>query len=601
MPNLFNFYQAAYKINQGGASIGLTSIKMGTSTSPIYTGLAFYLNRTLYADIDSISFNADLYIDYYIKNFSTSGPLELHEAAYLADCNFGPAVPKLGSTHQFQWDKTCYPSALGDTRDNEKYGNLRDGSWVEAGYNGNLNYINIYTINPAPWQEPIWTNSINCSNNFASTFPNCRVFTSPSFISDNVPGIGVSGLVLIAYFAWSSTGGVGGGPILYYELFGWDPVSNIIASITSVDITSTFGEYHGFVYTGKHDMFHTARWNGPQNYSQCTFLSVLTNGGWLLQFDILTGTPTKTRANAGAYSDVYDVFAYAENITSTFFTIVGSVGLTAPIDSQILVDPIKVFDADYRPFPAGSFLQDNYFYFGDDQQAASPSRIVGWSLEIDSVGFFSSAGGLRSSINSVIPNPPPGTPPNTPYVLNRVVVVSPMQLIVSSGPGHGTYPLIRITCNYSGGSWYKSGEALLYDSGSNNEDYIAMFHGFCEDFSGYFHPSGVYTSGYEAGLPVGAGNGHLLTVSGYMDLAFYNHNVGSLVASESWSGGASYQHYTYVIYLGKCVWINSPSSDAYCYINITGGNDFLLSSSGLGFNTVFTAPSGKLRTLSFYC
>ena len=618
MPSLFNFYQAAYKINQGigTTTLSLSDIKMGSDTTTSYDGLAFYLTKGFYADLDSVVPNRNLFANYSGK-FDTSVPGKSHSATILADCNFGPAVPNLNDYYDSPWDETCYPSALGDTRDNLRYGNLRDGSWVEAGYvatgQPTGNFINIYTANPNTFQEPIWLNSHGCSNQFAATFPNCRVFTSPSFMTDYVPALNLApGLVLIAYFAWSPTGSGSGGQILYYELFGWDPGTNILGTITTVDITNTYaGYYTTFFHTGKHDMFHTAPRNSPQNYIGCDFLSVLTNDGWLVQFDVASGDPVlRERANAGAYSDVYDVFALVNNSTSTFFTITGRVGLMSFIDTEIAPVAINIFDADYRPFPTlSSGTQDNYFYFGDDPQTArGAGTVIGWSLEINSAGQFSTAAlgvsGLRSAVSTPLPSPTT-FPLNLglPYILKRVVVVSPMQLILGSGPSYGTYPLIRITCNYSGGSWYRSSRVVEYGTGTHNEDYIAMFHGFCEDYLDTFDSSGSYPIGiapaYTDGLPVGAGNGHLLTVSYNMNLSLHNHNTTSTFFSQNFPGAVS-GHYKYALYLGKSANANSPTGEAYYYINITGGGGFHSPFSTLPGPAFFITTTGNLRLLSFH-
>ena len=602
MPSQFNFYKAAYKINQayGSAKISLANIRMGNDAGTGYEGLGGLLGKGLYADIDSVDANKDL-VNIYGGNFANSIASSTHSADYLTNCNFGPAVPKVNDVYKFDWDETCYPSALGDTRDNEKYSNYRDGSWVEAGYDGVRNSINIYTINPASWQEPIWTNTQIVGHSWNPGFPNCRVFTSPSFM-------GPGGLVYIAYFAWSSTagGGGGGGPILYYELFGWDPISNLIGSVNGgIDITSSFGgTYYEFPYSGKHDMFHTARWFSTQSYDTCDFLSVLANGSKLIQFNIITGNPdVPVDANAAAYSDVYDVFAYVSNANKKFYTISGRFGLSAPIDEEDVAPIIgnfslNVFDGDYRPFPTAlaAGIQDDYFYFVDDQQAAQ-NRIVGWSLQIDPSGFFSSAGGLRrqSNQNSSGPFPTP------PYTLKRVVVVSPMQLILGSGPNLGGQPLIRVTCGWSGGVWYKGGIAGLYSSSSINEDYIAMFHGICEDYTGYFDLSGQYNfiAAPSYGLPIGAGNGHLLTTGFSMTTTIQNHNLAEISYSDEYIGFAG-QHHNYALYLGKAAWMNATYGNAYMYINITGGDSFSNPTSTSGAPAVFIGGSGKLRVISFY-
>jgi hypothetical protein len=177
-----------------------------------------------------------------------------------------------------------------------------------------------------------------------------------------------------------------------------------------------------------------------------------------------------------------------------------------------------------------------------------------------------------------------------------------MQLILGSGPSHGTYPLIRITCNYSGGSWYRSGRVVEYGTGTHNEDYIAMFHGFCEDYTNTFDPSGSYPIGiapaYTDGLPVGAGNGHLLTVSYNMNLSLHNHNTTSTFFSQNYSTFFG-SHYIYALYLGKSTNLYSPNGESYYYINITGGGDFQRPSGTPPGPAIFS-PTGYLRLLSFY-
>lgn len=597
--NEFNFYQRAYQINQGygSAVVGTSSIKMGSITSPTYKGLAYYYTKTFYADVDSVVANEDLYTTNYSNYFDTSGPLRLHDATLINNCNYGPAIPKLNSASQYTWDQVCYPSALGDTRDNERYNNDRDGSWVEAGYDSNTqtNYINIYTA--IAGTAPRWTNSIACGNNFTYGGPNplqCRVFTSPSFTSDSVPGSGPPGTVLIAYFAWSTTGN-NGSPIFYYELFGWDVSMNTLSSINNgVDLTANYlGFYEEFTYTGRHDMFHTARRLSPQSYDTCDMLTLISNSNWIIQLDVISGAPlNRVRGNAGAYSDVYDIFAFADNSSSSFYTINGKIGLANIIDNRS-VPSINVFDGDYRPFPSGKTnIQDDYFYFADDQQSTN-FTIVAWSLQIDPMGYFNTINGLRSAASTYT---------GGPYILKRAVVVSPMQLILGSGPNYGTYPLLRIVCDWANGTWYKSGTIVPYGANSQNEDYIAMFHGFCEDWTSYFDSSGAYTAGYKTGIPIGAGNGHLLTVSSNMTVSLHNHNTSSDYVNEPWSG-APYVHYHYALYLGKASWTTSGShtSNAYLYINISGGGTpFLIPVTSIGSSTNFSgAATGKLRVMAF--
>lgn len=633
MPNQFNFYQAAYKINQGygGLTIPTSSIKMGSITSPLYRGLAFYLTKTFYADLNSVEDNKLLFNTRYFANFDSSIALKFHSAEYLANCDFGPVVPELNQISDNFWDQVCYPSALGDTRENIMYdpnigdppgSEFRNGSWVEAGYvsgpGQNKNYINIYTADPLGG-SPIWLNSYPVTNTFEFQSRNTRVFTSPSFTSDFVPGISPtppSGTVLIAYFAWSTIGN-NGNPILYYELFGWDVGSNIISSINNgVDLTTTALLYDEFQYNGKHDIFHTAKLLGgsPHNYDLCPHLMIFTNGAGsspkLVQLDVATAAVRTTTGVAGAYDDSTDIFAYADNVTRSFYTLYGRFGKggppgTDPLHLQAIGGTLNIFDADYKSGNRGAgtktsndeafTLAADYFYFAEDRQSLN-GTIVGWSLKFDKFGIFST----KSRANTITGS----------YTLKRAVLVAPMELIVGPGPGIGGQDLIRITCDYddgSGGSviWYKAGAVNFYFS-SGHEDYIAMDHGWCEDWTNYFHPSGYYTSGYESGLPVGAGNRHILSVNGFMGTSLINHNTTSTYLTEPYSGTPS-DHYNYSIYLGMCSWnaaaISPHNGVAYLYINVTGGSisaPFLNPTSGLGFNTVFTGPGGRLRMMLFY-
>lgn len=614
----FDFYQRAYKINQAFAStvIATASIKMGRIVSPLYTGIAYAHTKSLYADIDSVLNNYNLFdsnlgagsAEYYNNNFSTSVAGAYHDGSTLVNANAGPATPKLNQAEIFTWDQTCYPCALGDTRDNTQWGDSRDGSWAEAGPNVNKITLNIYQANPSGG-SPLWLNTIDTQANFtywtAMTPFKMRVFSSPSFTSDNIPGLGIgNGYQLIAFFAWDTTGN-NGNPLLFYELFAWDPVNNTIGSVVDFDITSTWGPYDEFPYTGRHDIFHTAQWQGGAGNggykAGVGFLIVLGSNGRALQIDLSNGRPAAGLADAAAYSDVYDIFCAGHNITRTFSTYSGLVGITSTaLDSVSVGANLNLFDADYQPFPAGPVggRNDEYFYFGDDQQGAT-SRITGWSIYFDT-----SNGNINTPFGAFARE---NTYSNGPYTLKRVVVVAPMQLVVGSGPNLGTQNLMRIVCGWYGGYWYRGGSAFFYTSASQNEDFIAMDHGYCEDYTGYFSPSGQYSSGYNSGIPVGAGNQHILSVNSSMISTLSNQNSGVDYDNRVWTGAGS-DHFNYALYIGKHSWTSASSgnhtSTAYLYINVTGGSGaapFLKPISTIGGPTTFSgAAQGKLRMMAFY-
>ena len=612
----FNFYQRAYRINQAFNSsiLSTSSIKMGSIISPNYKGIAFYHSKSLYADVDSAISNYNLFDanlgtgspEYYNNNFFTSVGGRNHQAAYLYSTDIGPATPKLNQEIQLTWDQVCYPCALGDTRDNIPWGDYRDGSWVEAGYvsGPNRNYVNIYTAD-ASGGSPRWTNSIQVNSAFEATSRNTRVFTSPALTSDNIPGLGLPpGYQFIVYFGWDFYGN-GGAPIFHYELFAFDYVSNILSSVNAgIDLTTSYGFYEDFNYTGKHDIFYTAQWMGIHSYRMgVDFLIFLTpgSGGKAWQMDLAGGSLTPRNASAAAYSDVYDILCTADNISRAFYTWYGKFGFSSPSIDSVSVPYMNVFDGDYRPFPTGVLggTNDEYFYFGDDQQS-SLGKIVGWSVRFDSGGMLSTGGyGAYDQGNTYA---------GGPYTLKRVVAVAPMQLIVGPGPGLGVQNLMRVACGWHGGLWYRAGSVFTYPSTSQHEDFVAMDHGYCEDYTGYFHPSGQYQSGLPQGLKVGAGNQHILSISSLMESCLLNQNTGSDYDLRAWSPPlSSGDHYNYVLYLGSYVWTaantGSHTNNAYLYITITGGSNaspFLNPVSSPGGPVTFAGANGKVRFIAFY-
>jgi hypothetical protein len=274
---------------------------------------------------------------------------------------------------------------------------------------------------------------------------------------------------------------------------------------------------------------------------------------------------------------------------------------------------LNIFDADYRPFPPGAFQtrNDESFYFGDARPGSGSSGIVGWSVEIDTSNTLSRGTilGVYDQLNGYTHTGLPS------YTLNRVVVTAPMQLIVGPGPGLGTQKLLRITCGWKGfypngasHPWYKPG-AFSYTSASEHEDFIAMDHGPCEDYTGYFDTSGYYQSGYEVSpfdvISVGAGNQHILSVNNYMGFSLFSQNNGVDYTNTSWAGGSISAHYIYALYLGISEWggLTAPHNQrAYCYMNVTGdGNAFLNPTTTFGQAVNFGgAQQGGLRILIFY-
>jgi hypothetical protein len=642
MPNSFDFYKRAYMINQafGDASLTATplnNIRMGDDSTD--KGIAFAHTKSLYAKEASATYSRSLFNvggavvspELWGNKFSVSSSGRDHQARYLADTDIGPATPKLNEVVDNIWDGTCYPCALGDTRDNKTWGDLRDGAWVEAGCVGSTTNadINIYRTNPTGG-APIWLNTIPAQNQFNATSTNMRVFTSPSFTSDNIPNLTIpNGHQLIAFFAWSSTGGPGGNPIFYYELFAWDIVNNLLGSVVNKDLTTLYSFYDPILYTGKHDIFHPTNWISEHTYRQnieylIFFSPGSGSGGQINQIDLASGSITRRAGSAGAYSDIYDIFCYGDNVAQRFYTFFGSQGLTATVIDTITttINPkligLNVFDADYRSFGDGA---DNHFYFGDDKPNSGStgiSGIVGWSVKFDVSSGMITGGDLGAYEQRTLYNNPfsGGGNPGTPYTLKRVVLVAPMQLIVGPGPGLGTQNLIRIICGWYRGSWYRAGAFITYDNNSTAEDFIAMNHGYCEDCTGKFDASGSYQTGVAPaptdGLPVGAGNQHILTVNYNFSSYLFSQNTGLSYETQTWGLSSLGSHYMYVLYLGAFEWDSaafqgSPNysihGKSYLYISITGTNsDFSLPTTELGDPAVHPTGNGPggLRILVFY-
>ena len=611
--NKFDFYQRAYAINQaiGTVSIATSSIRMGDVATASYYGLAKKVSDT-YATYDILSTYSNYQLfnaghggspEYYTTRFST-GPND-QQAGHLANTFVGLPVPKVNETKQISWDQTCYPSALGDIRDNKAYNDLRDGAWVEAGYDPTISghRIAIYRTD-ASGTDPFFINYANVSVTSTPIPTNhCRVFTSPGFNTNNVPGTGGGGHQLIAFFAWD------GSTTTYYELFKWDLSAPPYGMITSI-FQGSLSKYIEFPYSGKHDMFYLSKWTALQTYSSgCPYLLIVAGGtttGDVYQVDLTNGSCNSQKGLAANYSDYNDVILIADNATGQFVTYIGDITIGS-VDFEG-VNGLNVFDIDYN-----WSLGTNYFFVGDDQQGASPNSIKGWLIYIDSVGRFSS---------NYYPSPTyfnygmyyyENRYTGGPYTLNRVVAVDFGRIVVGSGPNLGTQRLFEISCigDQSSGadSFYKAYEAKFFGSGTENEDFVAMNHGICEDWTGYFDPSGTYqTPNLLYGLPVGAGNQHILSVKPSMDVYASTKNFIGEYYNSPWGSYYS-DHFNYIIYLGQAAWDSSTGGPfdhtgyAFFYMAVACGTSaapFQLPASSPGGSATFAGNNGKLQLLVFY-
>jgi len=610
----FNFYQRAYSINQsyGGTLMSTSNISMGDRTAGGYLGLA--KNTTLtYATYKpgEILANWSLYNngqgfgpELYTNKFTTSTQSD-QQAAYLADTFVGNPVPKVSDYQQVAWGQVSYPSALGDIRDHLRFSNIRDGAWVEAGYNpsGNRNTINIYRADPSGG-NPLFINTANVSITIGAPVTNplhCRVFTSPGLNTDNVSSAGGGGYPLIAFFAWD-------GVTTYYELFRWD-ISSGFGSLAAI-YSTTLSSYVEFPYSGKHDIFYLSKWVSPQTYTTSRdYLLIVSGGstgGKIYQMNLMTGSLSSVTGDIANYSDVWDVILIGDNSSGIFYTYLSTIS-GAPADQTSTISGLNVFDSDYNPQ-----INDDCFFIGDDQQGNSPPNIRGWLIKFEGGNFNAVSYPPSANFFSIgIYNNNTRLPTNG-YTLKRVVAVDLAQMVVGSGPGLGTQPLLIVNCisEYNPGianTFYKSYGIRFFSSSTQNEDFIAMNHLFCDDYLGQFRSGGYYSSGYESGLPVGAGNQHLLTARYNMDVCAtsrtYINDYGYLAYIGSYS-----DHFNYIIYLGIGPWNPSlgwppHNGDAYFYIALTGGSSaggFQQPSSSQGGPANFPGSNGKLQLIVFF-
>jgi hypothetical protein len=615
--NKFDFYQRAYAINQayGTPSFATSSIRMGDGSAS-YFGLAENIADT-YTTYDILSTDENYRLsnefqggspEHYSTKFTTTTPND-QQAAYLSNTFVGKPVPKVNQAHIRDWDQTCYPSALGDIRDNTLFNNERDGAWVEAGFDpvpNNRNTINIYRIDVSS-SDPYFMATANVSVTSGSPCPtqNCRVFTSPGFIADNVSGGGGGGNPLIAFFAWDGTN-------TYYELFRWDLGSNSISSIWNYNLTSVnSGPYLEFPYSGKHDIFYLSKWAAPQSYTVGRdYLLIVAGGstsGNVWQLNLTNGNLVDIKGDAANYSDFNDVILIAENGSSGKFATYLSDLNSAPVEVEVVTD-LNVFDIDYN-----WLLGTDYFFIGEDQQGLNPPEVKGWFIYINPSGSFNSSTfptptylsyGIYSYRNRVS---------GLAFSLNRAVAVDFGRIWVGSGPGLGTQSLISISCIDDGGygpnSFYRTASYAKILTGTENEDFVAMNHEFCEDWTGYFDPSGTYqTSGLNYGLPVGAGNQNILGVKSSMDVYAFQKNFFGPYHDSPLTSSYS-DNFNYIIYLGKAPYDpavgGNHTGHTWIYIAVTGGPasaDFLIPNTTPNTAAGFAAGTlnGKIQILFFY-
>lgn len=610
----FDFYKQAYAINQsyGGALMATSSISMGDRTS--YNGLAKNIsltNATGNTTITEYNYNLNnknygASPEYYLNKFSLTSSTD-QQAQYLLGTSPGLPVPKVNNVIGLSWSGTCYPSALGDIRDHEPFDNLRDGAWVESGLesSGTLkNTINIYRADPASG-NPLFINTIDVKVGWTGSSAsfgtrNCRVFTSPGFVTGNLTG-GSDSNPLIAFFGWDTL-------TTYYELFKWDLSSGTYGTLTSIyqyDLTSINTVYLEFPYIGKHDIFYLSPWVFGQTYTQdrdyLLILGGASSSGNVYQLDVTSGVLSIKNGDIANYSDVYDVILIGDNntgrVSGTFYTYLSVITGTAS-DSQTIAD-LNAFDSDYN-----WQISPDYFFVGDDQQSLR-GAILGRLIYFDSSGLFSTASYPTPTYftNGVYSNPNYYT---GRYILNRVVAVDFGKMVVGSGPGY-SQPLFIASCIQNQGigrGFYKSTYIELFSTTTENEDFIAMNHLLCEDWTGFFDGTGVYTSGREIDLLCGAGNQHILNVKGNMDVIASSKNYTSSSYYTTTYGSYSGQ-YNYIIYLGKSVWGDADTSPhtgkAYFYIAVSGISDgFRIPTSSQGDPAGFSSPIGGLQMLVFY-
>ena len=610
--NKFDFYQRAYAINQaiGTPSMATSSIKMGDTAS--YFGLAKRISGTL-TTYDFVATEANYKLnnetqggspEYYTTKFSAT-PYD-QQAGYLANTFVGKPVPKVNQSDVYQWGRTCYPSALGDIRDDARFSNSRDGAWVEAGYepNGNRNTVNIYRTDVSGIIYFMATANVSVNSGSPAQTNSCRVFTSPGFITDNVSGLGGGGYPLVAFFAWDGTN-------TYLELFRWDFTN--LTSVVSYNLTAiNSSAYFEFPYSGKHDIFYLSKWVASQTYLPSDYLLIVAGGstpGNVWQIDLSNGNLVSVQGHAANYSDNSEIILIAKNGgAGEFKTYISNIN-GSPVDTESVND-LNVFDIDYN-----WRLGVDYFFIGEDQQGLTPPEIKGWLIYIDGSAQFSSAYytppityfgyGIYSYRNR------PGG--SVGALLNRVVAVDFGRIFVGAGPSLGTQSLISINCiddqNFGPNSFYKAGAYCKLITGTENTDFVAMNHGFCEDWTGYFHGLGTYqTSGLNFDLPVGAGNQNILAVNTRMDVCAFQKNFFGIYHNSP-TGGSYIDKYNYTIYLGQSSWDPAAGGNhtgtAWFYIAVTGGsnaNDFLVPSSSPGTPVTFSAgtTNGKLQLLVFY-
>jgi hypothetical protein len=615
MPNEFNFYKRAYAINQsyGGVLMSTSNISMGDRTAGGYLGLAknttltyaTYKPGEMYANFELYNAGQGTTPDYYINKFTTSTQSD-QQAAYLSDTFVGNPVPNINEDIKVVWSQASYPSALGDIRDHLRFGNNRDAAWVEAGYDGTKNTINIYRADKAGG-IPYFINTANVSITIGSPVTNplhCRVFTSPGLITDNVSSAGGGGYPLIAFFAWD-------GGNTYYELFRWD-ISSGYGTLTSI-FSTVLSAYFEFPYCGKHDIFYLSQWASPQTYTaNRDYLLIIaggSTGGKVYEMNLMSGALNSRSGDIANYSDVYDIILIGDNSAGIFYTYLSSIA-GALADQSNPISGLNVFDSDYNPQ-----INADCFFIGDDQQGVPfpiPPFIRGWLIKFDSSGAFNG-----------VTYPPSATFFNTgiysndvrfssgSYTLKRVVAVDLGQMVVGSGPNLGTQALFVVKCineAFNGvNSFYKSYDLKFFSTSTQNEDFIAMNHLYCEDYTGYFDAAYTYASGYEAGLPVGAGNQHILSVGSSMSVCATSRTyINDYSYLTSGTSGYS-DHFNYIIYLGLSDWNPCDTAphtgNAYFYISVTGGSSaggFQQSVGGQGGPANFPSSYGAFHLIVFY-
>lgn len=581
MPSTFNFAQRAYQVNQAYGSTVVTynqnndmaKITAGNNTNLI--GVA----DTLYANATNKNYMAHLIDPNVLFPFEHPGQPNpgysiQHQSNDLSETYPGPPIPQVNGQNSGSFGGSCYPASLGNPRSWNTTRNYADGMFVTAGYDGLHYSITLYRVDSQSTTPQLFgnLNLANVPGQFysAASTTNCRVFAAEGYDDQNLmafPGNNQQfRYITVILFLYDNNS-------QRYDWWvctiGFDADMGIMGQIWDFMFNEPGASQMAFPlpYSGKLDIIY------PSDLGDGSGLRKLiispTNDSKAYAIDVQTGSGTKIDCDAMAYNYKDKILCTVSNIPypgapygwiTTYD--VNQANFLGKFADFALSTTTKFFSGDWHPIgcdmdPGAS---TGAFYFGDIGD--SNNRIYkGWSV-------WTSPNG---TINTVSVGQVQGPTANVPF--GRLKIISPFVCAWGVPPNYSNQVMIRVPHRES---WFKPN---YYDYASNsvNEDFIIMDHPDCLDFAG--QPPGGYQSGVLAGLPSGAGNGHLL-VANYanrINLIGINYANTAYIASQSigWSN-----HHNYVIAVGAVPDpTNAIGTNSYYYISISG-----LSASYTGSN-----------------